>query len=253
MIFSIIIPSFNQEKYIGKTLENVVQLKRLALQKNIKIEILLIDNESNEEVQKIISVYRSQLDFVEIKKDKGQYDAINKGIAQCKGTYWTWINTDDYIDADGFLKVCDRISTQPEIEYIYGSIKYMDENDKYISTVKAEPLYFNRLINQNPGIYQPGSFFRSTLSNKIGKLKNYRCCFDYEYILRSLQNNSVIYQCEFPIANFRYYENSKTGALTPVFIREQLKISSDYGRRIFSFLTMFSYLRLLKHKLFPRK
>ena len=80
MKFSVIIPSYNQERFIGNTLENVVKLKSDAAEKGIDIEIILIDSESNAEVQKIISLFRKDLDHIDISKDKGQYDAINKGL-----------------------------------------------------------------------------------------------------------------------------------------------------------------------------
>lgn len=250
MDFSIIIPSFNQEKFIGSTLENVTLLKKLAAKKNISVEILLFDSESNNAVQEQISKYRTELDYVDIRKDKGQYDAINKGLEVCKGTYWTWLNTDDHIDLDGFFKLAEMLKSDSTIDYIYGGIHYMDTNDKVFSFVKAQQLTLTELVNKTPGIYQPGSFFKKSFTDKIGFLKPYRCCFDYEYILRSLSCNAKLVCCEFPVSRFRYYNESKTGSLIPVFIREQLEISSDYGRSFFSFLTLFSYLRLLKHKLF---
>ncbi|MBK9525481.1 MAG: glycosyltransferase [Bacteroidetes bacterium] len=252
MDFSIIIPSFNQEKFIGSTMENVTQLKKLAAKKNISVEILLIDSESNTAVQEQISKYRSDLDYVDTRKDKGQYDAINKGLEVCKGTYWTWLNTDDHIDLDGFFKLAEMLKSDSTIDYIYGGIHYMDTNDKVLSLVKAKQLTLKELVNKTPGIYQPGSFFKKSFTDKIGFLKPYRCCFDYEYILRCLSFNAKFVCCEFPVSRFRYYSDSKTGSLIPIFIREQLDISSDYGRSYFSFLTWFSHLRLLKHKLFQR-
>ena len=80
MKFSIIIPSFNQPSFIAETFENVKQLKNLAAADNIDIEILLFDSCSNDAVQNIINEYKLIFDFVEVKKDNGQYDAINKGI-----------------------------------------------------------------------------------------------------------------------------------------------------------------------------
>ena len=251
MLFSIIIPSYNQGKYIRKTLDNLVELKRIA--EGVSIEILLFDNKSNVDVQTIIKEYAPHLSYYEIEEDKGQFDAINKGILKCKGDYWTWLNTDDYIHVEGFLNLVNQLLEKPDIDYIYGNIDYMDENDKFLFTVKSIPLALNTLINKNPGIYQPGSFFKKTFTDKLGLLKSYRCCFDFEFILRCLKNNAVVFQCDCSVALFRYHQESKTGSLISVFIKEQLKISADYGRRAFSFLTIFSYLRLLKHKIFSRK
>lgn len=87
MTFSIIIPSYNQANYIEQTLANVIELKSKAAAKQIVIEILLFDSNSNDDVQSIIEKYKDSIDYVEIKKDKGQSDAINKGIIKCKGDY----------------------------------------------------------------------------------------------------------------------------------------------------------------------
>ena len=70
MKFSIIVPSYNQDKYIGATLNNLRQLKELAIQLQVEIEVLLFDSESNEGVQKEIEKYRDVIDVLEIKKDK---------------------------------------------------------------------------------------------------------------------------------------------------------------------------------------
>ena len=253
MKFSVIIPSFNQEKFIGSTLENVTLLKKDALKKGLVVEIILIDNESNSEVQKIIEYYRSEIDHVDISKDQGQYDAINKGLKICTSDYWTWLNTDDLIVSEGFFRIAELVQRDPDIDYIYGGIQYIDADGKTLMDVQARQFTLDTLVNSDPGIFQPGSFFKTSFTKKIGLLKAYRCCFDYEYILRCLKNNAKLFVCSFPVSRFRYYSDSKTGSLIPVFIKEQLLISEDYGRKPLSKLTWFSKLRLLKHRLFPRR
>lgn len=253
MKFSVIIPSFNQEKFIGSTLENVTRLKKDAYKKGLSVEIILIDNESNAEVRKIIEQYRNEIDHVDISKDQGQYDAINKGLKICTGDYWTWLNTDDLIISEGFFRIAEQVQRDPEIDYIYGGIQYIDAEGKKMMDVNARIFTLDSLVNSDPGIFQPGSFFKTSFTRKIGLLKAYRCCFDYEYILRCLKNNAKLFVCDFPVSRFRYYGDSKTGSLIPVFIKEQLLISEDYGRKPLSKLTWFSKLRLLKHRLFPRR
>ena len=107
MKLSIIVPSFNQELFIADTLKNLVEIKQKAIEKGIGFEILIFDSESNKKVQDIITEFKGFIDFIEIKKDLGQYDAINKGIKKCTGDYWTWLNTDDLLDIDGFFKIVD--------------------------------------------------------------------------------------------------------------------------------------------------
>lgn len=253
MKFSIIIPSFNQEAYIEKTLQNAVDIKKQAETKGCEVEILLFDSESNELVQSIINRYRNLLDYVEVKKDKGQYDAINKGILKCSGDYWSWLNTDDLIEPNGFFKLTEVLKTDDGIDYIYGGVDYIDGEGRVTRHYPAFELNFRTLYSVRPGIFQPGSFFRKSFSDKIGLLKPYQCCFDYEYILRCMDNNARIHCCRFVVSNFRFYKTSKTGSIIPVFIREQLEVSKEYGRKPWHFLSYFSHLRLLKHTLFPRR
>ncbi len=252
MTFSIIVPSFNQDDFIEQTLRNLVEIRKKAAEKQIRTEILLFDSESNPRVQAILEKYKNELDYLEIKKDKGQYDAINKGIATCTGQYWTWLNTDDLLDVDGFLKIAGILEKHPEVDYIYGGVTYINEHEQVIKTVDPWNLSMDLLVKQQPAIFQPGSWFKKSFTDNIGLLAPYLCCFDYEYILRLLKNKAVFYTCHFPVSKFRYYATSKTGSKTVQFIREQLSISGLYGRTWYNYLSVFLRLRLVKHFLFPR-
>lgn len=253
LTFSIIIPSYNQPDFIEWTCLNLLEVKQKTSDLDINIEVLLFDSYSNQATQDIINKYKSLFNVLVIEKDKGQYDAINKGIERCTGEYWTWLNTDDLLDVNGFVKLVEIVKQDSSIDYIYGGIDYIDENNKFIKTYSAYQLNYETLYSHTPAIFQPGSFFKKSFTDKIGLLREFRCCFDYEYILRCFKNKAKIYMCDFSVAKFRYYKTSKTGSIIPVFIKEQLVISKGYGRKWFHFLTGFSYLRLLKHKFFPRK
>lgn len=253
MKFSIIVPSFNQEQFIGDTLKNLVDIKQKALEKGIGFEILVFDSESSAAVQEQINKYKTHIDYLEVKKDKGQYDAINKGILKCTGDYWTWLNTDDLINTDGFFKLVNILKQNSSIDYVYGGVNYINEKGEITKQYPSYLLDFKTLYSHTPAIFQPGSFFKKTFTDKIGLLKPYQCCFDYEYILRCFKNKANVYCCDFIVSDFRFYKTSKSGSITTVFIKEQLEISKEYGRKLFHFLTPFSYLRLTKHFLFPRK
>lgn len=253
LTFSIIVPSFNQPDYIEYTCLNLIELKSRAAAKGINVELLLFDSCSNEATQSIIKKYATLFNVLVIEKDKGQYDAINNGITKCKGDYWTWLNTDDLLDIDGFLKLAEIVQKDTTIDYIYGDVTYINEKGESTKVYHAYDLSLDKLVTIDPAIFQPGSFFKKAFTDKIGLLASYSCCFDYEYILRLFKNKAKVYKCDFPVSKFRYYSNSKTGSNTVQFIKEQLVISEQYGRKWFHYLTAFSKLRLLKHFLFPRK
>jgi glycosyltransferase involved in cell wall biosynthesis len=247
--FSIIVPSYNQEKFIRETLENLASLKASFAGK-ANIQLIVVDNCSNENVQQIFKGYASIIDNLIVEKDKGQYDAINKGIDIVQGDYWTWLNTDDLLDIEGFGKTLAYLNTHPETDYIYGEVDYINEKSEVYKSYSSGTITLDKLVNGDASISQPGSFFRTAFTNKIGKLSSYHFAFDYEYILRCLKHNAVVRKLDANVAFFRYYTTSKSGSQDHRFLSEQLKIAKDYGNKPFSKLRFILSIRILKRKLF---
>ncbi|MDZ4664863.1 MAG: glycosyltransferase [Bacteroidota bacterium] len=248
--FSIIIPSFNQDKYIRETLENVALLKKQAAQKNILVQLILVDNCSNKETAAVIDDFKEAIDNLIVEKDKGQYDAINKGLKHVAGDYWTWLNTDDLLDIDGFFKIADILNKHTNIDYIYGNVGYIDAQSKFYKSYTSGDLNLQKLTQTDASISQPGSFFKTEFTKKIGELAKYGFAFDYEYILRLLKNAAEVHKLEDNVAYFRYYDASKSGSKNFRFLEEQYSISKSYGRKNFSTLSFMLIIRILKRRLF---
>lgn len=248
--FSIIIPSFNQDKYIRETLENVALLKKQAAQREIRVQLILVDNCSNNETISVIDDFKQDIDNLFIEADKGQYDAINKGFKHVAGDYWTWLNTDDLLDIDGFFKIADVLNVNKDIDYIYGSLGYIDAYSKFYKSYTCGNISLEKLTQTEGSISQPGSFFKTNFTKKIGELDDYHFAFDYEYVLRCLKHNAKVYKLDANVAYFRYYDTSKSGSKNFRFLEEQYTISKLYGRKAFSVLTFMLIIRIIKRRLF---
>jgi glycosyltransferase involved in cell wall biosynthesis len=257
MKISIIVPSYNQPDFIEYTFKNLAALKEELYKVDVGLEVLLFDSCSIEEVQRIIKKYRKLFDYIEIKKDKGQYEAINKGILKLTGDYWTWLNTDDLININGCIKTINILKKNPDVDYIYGNTLIIDDKGNCIKEYIVNRLTFNSLLNKSSTIVQPGSFFKTGFTKTIGLLKAYDCCFDYEYVLRLLNNNCKTYRINEIVSHFRYYSTSKSGAIELKFVNEQLMISKYYKRSFISNLTYQLYKSkfkvLLKNTLLKSK
>lgn len=248
--YSIIVPSFNQERFIGETLHNLSELKKQAVEKAVKVQVIVVDNCSNEPTSELIKQYESIIDDLLIEKDKGQYDAINKGLKLVKGDYWTWLNTDDLLDPNGFFAIASYLETHPQTDYIYGSVAYIDEHSKFSKNSSTDTLSFNQLLHKDASISQPGSFFRTKFTEMLGELSSFHFAFDYEYLLRCLKHKAQVKQLDENVAFFRYYRTSKSGSQDYRFLQEQLAINKMYGGRFFSKLSILLRMRILKRKLF---
>src|ERR1035437_2906993 len=158
MKISIIVPSYNQPDFIEYTFKNLAALKEELYKVDVGLEVLLFDSCSIEEVQRIIKKYRKLFDHIEIKKDKGQYEAINKRILKLTGDYWTWLNTDDLININGCIKTINILKKNPDVDYIYGNTDDLINIIGCIKTInilKKNPdvdyIYGNTLIIDDKG------------------------------------------------------------------------------------------------------
>jgi glycosyltransferase involved in cell wall biosynthesis len=248
MRFSIIIPSYNQIRFIEATMQNIVSIKKLCSENGSELEVIVCDNCSDQEVQAVFQTYAGVIDILKVEPDNGQYDAINKGLKFVTGQYWTWLNTDDLIDANGFLEVITYLkNNQPD--YIYGDIETINENGSSIAKGTSGNISLQSLTTEDASISQPGSFFKTSFTKQIGELSPYKFAFDYEYILRIFKNNGKVVKLNTIVAQFRYYQQSKSGSQDARFLMEQLEIANLYGSRSFSKLNLMLRLRIIKRKL----
>lgn len=114
VIFSIIMPVYNAEKTLGRTIQSV-------LQQTIKdFEFIIVDDGSCDESYKIISQYAQEDSRVRMiyQDNAGPGIARNKGISQSEGDYIAFIDADDYWEND-FLETIIRCSDDKKADLIF--------------------------------------------------------------------------------------------------------------------------------------
>lgn len=112
MLLSIIIVSFNSEKYIKKTIKSC--LRNLKGLKD-KVEILIVDNNSQDRTKEVVKSFRfKNLKFIRLKNNLGYGKANNLGAKKSKGKYLLFLNPDielvkvDFLDLIKFLEKSKR-------------------------------------------------------------------------------------------------------------------------------------------------
>jgi len=85
-LISIVTPSFNQAKFLRRTIESVLT------QEYPQVEYIIMDGGSTDGSREIIQTYEDRLAHWESIPDKGQTDAINKAFAKASGKYLAWLN-----------------------------------------------------------------------------------------------------------------------------------------------------------------
>lgn len=199
---SVVTPSFNQGRFIGRTIESV-------LSQGHRVEYVVMDGGSRDETAQIAGGFEDRLRFVSVP-DKGQTDALNKGIAVTSGDVIGWLNSDDVYCPGAFHAVMAHFEAHPDCDVLYGMADHIDEADRFIEEYPTAPFDLSRL-REVCFICQPALFFRRRVIERSGLPDaNLRYCMDYEYWLRLGMNGVRFDYLERKLAGSRFYPDNKT-------------------------------------------
>lgn len=227
---SIVIPSYNKEKYIKKTLDSIVS------QSYKNYEVIIQDGGSTDGSVKIIKQYAKKNKKIkwESRKDKGQLDAINKGLRKATGDILTFINADDVYKKNAFQQVADCYKNNPNTIWFAGRGDIINKNGKQIQ--KAVTIYKNILqkINYYPLLLtvnyltQPSVFISRKAYKKYGPFtgtKNYVMEYEMWLKLGKVQMPTLIDQT---ISSFRLFIGNKSTIYFDELLRLDYKIASKF-------------------------
>ena len=108
MKFTVITPTYNQAAFIKDTIDSVIN------QTHKDIEYIIVDNLSDDGTEEIVNRYAerdSRIIYVR-EADKGQAEAINKGLNRATGDVVCWLNSDDYFYDENVLDNVSKNLTQ---------------------------------------------------------------------------------------------------------------------------------------------
>jgi glycosyltransferase involved in cell wall biosynthesis len=178
MLISIITVCFNSEKTIRSTIESVIN------QNYSEIEYIIVDGGSTDNTLNIIKEYESRIHKLVSEKDKGMYDAINKGIKISSGGFVGILNSDDeFYSNDTVCKITNFLENNPQLDAIYGDIIF--EN-------KGKTIRHYRSNNWNKNKFEwgfmpphPSFYCKRDLFFKLGFYRlDFEIASDYELLIR---------------------------------------------------------------------
>ena len=175
---SVITPSLDQGRFLGRTLASVAAQEPPALEHHV------IDGGSTDQTLDVLrAAARPGLSWVS-ERDRGQAHAVNKGIARTRGDVIAWINSDDVYFPGAFAAAAGFLQAHPQVDVVYGLALHIDADDRPVSPYPTEAFDPARL-HDFCLLCQPATFFRRRCVERYGLLdERLHYCMDYEYWLR---------------------------------------------------------------------
>jgi glycosyltransferase involved in cell wall biosynthesis len=185
---SIITITYNSEKTVEDTILSVLE------QDFPDIEYIIVDGNSTDNTINIINRYTTRIDKFISEKDKGLYDALNKGIQLATGDVIGMLHSDDlYSNKSVISKVAQTFAVNPETEAIYADLVFVDRNDtsKVLRTWQAGA-YKNDAFKNGWMPPHPTFFVKRTTYEKHGTFNTgLKLSADYELMLRLIHKNNI--------------------------------------------------------------
>jgi glycosyltransferase involved in cell wall biosynthesis len=211
---SIVIPSYNQGRFLDQTIKSVLD------QNYSPLEIFIIDGGSTDNTIDVIRKYESGLTGWVMEKDNGQSDAINKGFKKCTGEIVTWLCSDDLYTPGALQKVADAFQKLPaDTGLIHGNSEIFlgDNVVNYDKGYGAWPIERQLSGMTFP---QPSAFFRKTTLDRAGLL-NERLHFGMDYdLFARMRMITNFHYVDFFFSRYRLHNESKSTIAIGKFIDE---------------------------------
>ena len=239
MDFFIVTPSYNQRRFIQQTIDSVLKQRG-----DFHVEYWVFDGGSTDGTQQLLKKFGKQIHW-QSKKDKGQTDAINKGIKELKrwlkrknknpnDVVFAYLNSDDYY-LPGAFRLVQKLFARTSQQWLVGDCMIVNENGREIQSWVRKYKQFWRiwlskaLLGVINSIPQPGVFVKASQILKTGLFdQSLRYVMDYDYWLRLITQNGKPLVTSQALAAFRIHSQSKGGSQFEKQFMQQYKVARRY-------------------------
>lgn len=219
MKISIITVVYNNKETIKDAIDSVFS------QTYKDIEYIIIDGASTDGTIEVVQSYGDQIDKFISEKDKGLYDAMNKGIKLATGDVVGILNSDDfYIDNYVIEKVVKEFK-ESQVDSVYADLVFvkpdnLDKTVRYYDSSHFSPDKF--AYGWIPA--HPTFFVKKEMYEKYGIFKtDYNIAADYELLTRFLAKNKISYSyIKKPIVKMRIGGTSTNGIKSNYILNKEI-------------------------------
>lgn len=255
---SIIIPNFNYGNYIEETILSVIN------QNYPNTELIIIDGGSTDNSIEIIKKYNNYINYWISEKDKGQADAINRGLKVATGDYVAFMNSDDTYLENAFVNIFSNKKSVDK-DFIYGDVmigknilesKPNKTKNNFLEISSLILFYYSaEYIIPSQSVFIKRDFL---LKNRLNFLnENLHYCMDLDWYCRISQYNPTVYKYPKINAFFRINDSTKTVNQSSKMKKEALEIAflylTDLSKEDFKIFFSNRFIYLVLNKIYQKK
>jgi len=223
-LVSIITPSYNQGRFIERTIRSVLN------QGGPGLEYIVIDGASTDGTPEIVRRYERYLSWWVSEPDRGQTDAIIKGLDRATGDYVTWVCSDDVLFPGSLEKMVTALEARPEAGIAYGGVAFIDEEDRILKIRSYPDMNLAKLLyERHSTVAQPSSLIRRKTLDAVGGLdRSLSYCMDYDLWIRLLRQAGSVNLGEAVLSGYRLHTRSKTVGSYRNMALEKIAVNRRY-------------------------
>jgi GT2 family glycosyltransferase len=247
---SIVTPSYNQGKFIERTLRSVLD------QAYPNLEYIIQDGASSDETMQIVQKYGDRLKHYESVIDSGQTNALNLGFRHATGEIMAYLNSDDLLLPGSLTYVANYFLQHPDVDVLYGHRIVVDEYDQEVGRWVL-PTHNNEVLSWADYIPQETLFWRRSVWQKAGGTmdESFRFAMDWDLILRLREAKARFARVPRYLGAFRIHPHQKTSAqMTEIGTQEMNRLRERCNGRPVSHQEISQQTRpyMIRHILYSR-
>lgn len=195
---TIVVPSFNEERTVERTVESLL---RLNYPKD-KLSIMLIDDGSTDGTWDVMQKFSNHKNIKIIHKENGgKYTALNLGLEHTETGYFGCLDADSIVDSESLVRIMSYFEKDPETMAVAPSVTVYKPKNIIQNAQGAEyhmGVYFKKMlgflgaINVTPG---PMTIFRKRVFDDLGPYRHGHNAEDMEIAYRMQKNHYKIEHC----------------------------------------------------------
>lgn len=240
--FSVITVCYNAEATIEDTIQSVIS------QTYHHVEYIIVDGASKDRTMDIVNRYREHIAIIVSERDKGLYDAMNKGISLATGDYLCFLNAGDSFHEDDTLQQMVHSIHTPQLpDVLYGETELVDHEGHFLRMrrLSAPEVLTWKSFRQGMLVCHQAFFPRRDLVMPYDL--HYRFSADFDWCIKIMKKSKVLHNTHLTLID--YLAEGMTTRNHKASLKERFRIMTrHYGWTSTLAFHLWFVLRLLLKK-----